>query len=502
MTLRDRRTIIAPWLLPALLLSGCATAPQSPDPVQPQLPAAWQESADSTPLAGAWWQSYQAPVLNQLIEQALAQGPDVAMAAARVQQAEASVNAAGASLFPSLSFSGSSGSRRSTSTSTTTTGATTGAPNSGAPNSGPAPTGTPSGPATGTSSTVGDSTSTVSSVSHSSSASLSLSYELDLWGRISAGVQAANANLEGSRLDLATARLTLISGVANAYFQVLALRARLAVARDTLAAAERIFAIIEVRYRNGAASALDVSRQKATVLNQRAVIQPLEIQEKQTLRALAVLLGSVPQEFSLQSPPLEQVSIPSLGAELPATVLTRRPDIAKLESQIVAANANLAAARAALLPTISLSASGGLSGVALLSLQDPSRSVSLIASLAQSLFDGGRQQSQVDSNLALRRQTLESYRKGILTALKEVDDALGNVVRFRDQESAQIAIRDEAARALKLAELRYKEGAGDYSSVLDAQRTLFSAQDQTAQLRLSRLTASVDLAKALGGGVR
>lgn len=494
MTLRDRR-IISPWLLPALLLSGCATSPQVPDPVQPQPPAAWQESADRTPLDSAWWQSYQAPVLNQLIEQALAQGPDVAMAAARVQQAEASVNAAGASLFPSLSFSGSSGSRRSTSTSTTTTGATTGAPNSGS-----APTGTPSGPATGTSTTTG--TSTVSSVSHSTSASLSLSYELDLWGRISAGVQAANANLEGSRLDLATARLTLISGVANAYFQVLALRARLAVARDTLAAAERIFAIIEVRYRNGAASALDVSRQKATVLNQRAVIQPLEIQERQTLRALAVLLGSVPQEFSLQSPPLEQVTIPSLGAELPATVLTRRPDIAKLESQIVAANANLAAARTALLPTISLSASGGLSGVALLSLQDPSRSVSLIASLAQSLFDGGRQQSQVDSNLALRRQTLESYRKGILTALKEVDDALGNVVRFRDQESAQIAIRDEAARALKLAELRYKEGAGDYSSVLDAQRTLFSAQDQTAQLRLSRLTASVDLAKALGGGVR
>ncbi|WP_036250178.1 TolC family protein, partial [Methylibium sp. T29] len=163
-------------------------------------------------------------------------------------------------------------------------------------------------------------------------------------------------------------------------------------------------------------------------------------------------------------------------------------------------DADVAAARAALLPSVSLSGSAGLASTALLSLANPSSSLGLSASIVQTLFDGGRLRNQVALGESARRQLVESYRLAIYTALKEVEDALGNAVRNRGQEQAQLAIRDEAQRSLRLAELRYREGADDLTSVLDAQRTLFSSIDQLAQLRLARLTAALDLFKALGGG--
>src|SRR5690606_6684905 len=164
------------------------------------------------------------------------------------------------------------------------------------------------------------------------------------------------------------------------------------------------------------------------------------------------------------------------------------------------ADASVDQARAALLPTLQLSAGGTLATNALLSLADPTRGLSLTGAVAQSLFDGGRLRSQVESSDAQRVQALESYRKAVLTALKEVEDALVNTSRQSDQETAQTAIHEEAQRSLNLAERRYKAGADSLSTVLDAQRTFYSAQDQLAQTRLARLTAAVDLIKSLGGG--
>ncbi|GAA4332842.1 efflux transporter outer membrane subunit [Pigmentiphaga soli] len=447
-------------LLAAALLAACAapidhTAPEVP------LPAAWSEPAPrAAQLDAEWWRDFQSDELASLVNQALAASPTLAIAAERVRQAELAVRNAGASLFPTVSLNGSTAQRRNS----------------------------PAGGGW----TVGD----------SSGITLGASYEVDLWGRLDVGVQSSQASLAANRFDFQTARLTLATGVANAYFQVIAARTRLAIARSNLEIAERVFNIVEIRHRNGVVSDLDLSRQRTTVLSQRATIQPLEVQERQALGALAILLGRIPQGFGVATQDFERIAIPAVAPGLPSDLLVRRPDLASGEAQLAAADANVAAARAALLPSISLSGSAGLASTALLSLANPAYSLGLTGSIAQTLFDGGRLRNQVTLTESQRRQLVETYRGAVLTALKEVEDALSNIDRNRNSEAAQTEIRDEAQRTLRLSELRYREGADDITTVLDAQRTLFAAQDTLAQLRLARLTSALDLFKALGGGWR
>lgn len=441
------------------LLAGCAQSPrQHALPVE--LPPTW---GAATPQGNwpdpHWWTGFQAAELDRLIELALADSPDVRIAEQRVRAAELAVQQAGSSLFPSLGLSASSGSRRSE--------------------------------APGSSGTVR---------SESSSAALNIGYEVDLWGRLSAGVRGAEASLDGVRFDQESVRLTLTSGVANAYFQHLSLVDRLEIARQNLQLAERLMAIVETRARYGSASALDVSRQRTTVLSQRAALLPLETQLRQTRHALALLVGKLPGELVLQGDRIERLSLPAVGVDVPGAILSRRPDLARAEADLRAADAQVDVARAALLPTLQLSAGGSLATSTLLSLSDPTRVLSLTGSLAQNLFDGGKLRRQVDIGEVGVQQSWQAYRKTLLTAVKEVEDALVNVERQGTQELNQSAVRDEAQRSLQLSEQRYKAGAAGLSDVLDAQRTFFSAQDQLAQIRLSRLSASVDLIKALGGG--
>lgn len=443
----------------ALVAGGCAAPPIEPPRAAPVVPPRFSEvPAGLDALRPDWWNGFAAPELTALVEQALAGSTDLAIAAERVRQAELAVRNAGASLFPLLSGGASTADRYTD----------------------------PSG-ASGSS-------------TRSSGVSLSASYEIDLWGRLAANVDSAQANLAGSRYALQTVRLSVSSAVANAYFQVLALRVRHVIAQENLAIAERVFRIVQARYDNGAASALDLSRQRTTVLSQRATIEPLQVQERQTLAALALLLGRAPQGFTVAGMPLDALAVPAVAPGLPSDLLLRRPDLASAEAALQAADANVAVARAALLPSIQLSGSTGLASNALLSLANPSFSVGLTASVAQTLFDGGRLRNQVLLSESQRRVLVESYRASIHSALKEVEDSLSNIARNRSQEQSQLAIRDEAQRALRLAELRYREGVEDLLSTLDAQRTLFLAQDSLAQQRLARLTAAVDLYKALGGG--
>ncbi|WP_189689301.1 efflux transporter outer membrane subunit [Pseudorhodoferax aquiterrae] len=446
-------------VLLALVAAGCAAPPVEAPWAEPAMPPRFAEApAGLDALQPDWWNSFAAPELAALVEQALAGSSDLAIAAERVRQAELAVRIAGTSLFPSLSGGASTAERYID----------------------------PSG--------------TGGASARSSGVSLSASYEVDLWGRLAATVDSAQASLAGSRYDLQTVRLSVSSAVANAYFQVLALRVRRAIAQENLAIAERVFRIVQARYDNGAASALDLSRQRTTVLSQRATIEPLQVQERQTLAALALLLGRAPQGFSVAGMALDALAVPAVAPGLPSDLLLRRPDLASAEAALQQADANVAVARAALLPSIQLSGSTGLASSALLSLANPSFSVGLTASVAQTLFDSGRLRNQVLQSESQRRVLVESYRASIHRALKEVEDSLSNIARNRSQEQSQRAIRDEAQRALALAELRYREGVEDLLSTLDAQRTLFLAQDSLAQQRLARLTAAVDLYKALGGG--
>jgi NodT family efflux transporter outer membrane factor (OMF) lipoprotein len=436
--------------------AGCATTSPTLSP-EVQAPGAWNEAAapSAAQISPEWWRAFNSAELQALVTEALAGSPDLAMAVERVRQAEAQVRVAGASLFPSLDVG------FDTRASKTSPGVS----------------------------------------NRSSVTSLSASYEVDLWGRNAAGVRGAEASLRASAYDRDAARLTLIAGVADAYFEVLSLRGRTAVAGDNLAIAERVLALVQARARNGAVSPLDVARQEAAVLSQRAGLLPLEQLERQTLAALAVLVGRLPEGFEVKAPGLAELAVPAINPGLPADLLVRRPDLAAAEAQLAGANADLSAARAALLPSIQLTGSAGVASGALLAvLGGPTSTVALAASILQPIFDGGRLKGQVSIAESRERELVEAYRKTILTAFADVEKALVAASRLAQRESLQSQVQDRAREALRLAEVRYREGADDLLSVLDAQRTLFDAQDQLAQIRLDRLEAATALFKALGGG--
>ena len=446
-------------IMVALLLGACAVIGGAPAP-PPDMPQAYAEpaAADATVPAGDWWGGFGSQELSSFIAAALHANPDIGIAAERVRQAEAQVRIAGATLFPALNFSAGS-SRRET------------RPKGGS-----------------------------WSGENSSNAALSASYELDLWGHNAAGVRAAQYSLRATRFDQETVRLTLIAGVANAYFQVLSLRGRLGVASENLAIAERVFKVVDARVRNGANSALDRARQQAAVLSQRAAIPPLELQQRQTLFALAILLGRAPEGFDTMGSAVTGLAVPRVAPGLPAQLLVRRPDLASAEAQLAAANANVAAARAALLPGIGLTGSAGLASDVLLNfLNGPTATLAIGVSLLQPIFDGGRLRAQVDVAASRERELVENYRKAVLAALADVESALAAGGRTAEQELLQEQVVAQARLALRLAEIRYREGADDLLAALDAQRTLFQAEDQLAQIRLARLQASVGLFKALGG---
>jgi NodT family efflux transporter outer membrane factor (OMF) lipoprotein len=443
----------------ALALTACGTTSPMLKPAV-TAPGAWNEAPpqNGAAVSADWWRTFGSAELQGLVAQALAGSPDLAIAMERVRQAEAQVRVAGSSLFPSIDLGFGTSARQTND-------------------------------------------SRGSSRTEASSTSLSVSYELDLWGRNRSGVRSAESSLAATTYDRDTARLTLIAGVATGYFEVLSLRSRLSVARENLAIAERVLELVSARARNGAASALDVSRQQAAVLSQRAALLPLEQQERQTVAALGILTGQVPQGFDVKATGVADLNVPAIDPGLPSQLLVRRPDLASAEARLASANADVAAARAALLPSISLTGSAGAASAALLTiLGGPTTTLSLGLSLLQPIFDAGRLRGQVTIAQSQERELVESYRRSILTALGEVEDALVAASRQAQQEALQAQVQAQAREALRLAEIRYREGVDDLLTVLDAQRTLFSAQDQLAQIRQNRLAAAVDLYKALGGG--
>jgi NodT family efflux transporter outer membrane factor (OMF) lipoprotein len=428
---------------------------------QVEVGGAWNETAstDAAAVSPTWWTTFGSLELESLMAEALAGSPDLAIAAERVQQAEAQVRVVGASLFPVLSAQGGGAGHRT--------------------------------------STVGGARSGGAVVDSAGNVGLTASYELDLWGKNRAGVRAAESSAAAAGFDRDTAQVTLVSGVATSYFDVLALRTRLAIARDNLATAQKVLDLVSARARNGAASALDISRQEATVLSQQAALLPLEQQEHQTLAALGILVGRAPEATGIGD-----LQVPTIDPGLPSTLLVRRPDLASAEAQLAAANADVAAARAALLPTITLTGTAGLATIALTSIatSGATAAIGIAASLLQPIFDGGRLRGQKAVAESRERELVQTYRKAILSAFADVEEALAGTTRLGQQEQLQTDVQTHAQESLRLAEIRYKAGADDLLTVLDAQRTLFAAQDQLAQIALSRLQAAVGLYKALGGG--
>lgn len=446
----------------ALTLSGCVTTTAIERPVI-GAGEAWNESSSNTDKSVApdklWWRAFGSSELDQLIDQAFRNSPALGAMAQRVFQAEQQVRIAGSSLFPSLNLNG----------------------------------------GTSTSVTDGDE---ASRHSESTSATLNASYELDLWGNLAASRSSAEATFHATSFDYDTVRLSLASSVATTWFQLLALAEQIQVANENLRIAERTEKIVEARHLNGAASRAELLRQQTEVLNQRASLVPLQLQYRQTRSALAVLVGESPLGFEVGpvSGGLLAMEIPGVDEGQPSELLTRRPDLAREEARLQAADANVEQARTAFLPSVSLGLNTSIGSDSLLSLADPVKTAGLTLSLVHSLFDGGQRDAQKAISESQRIELLENYRSAILTALQETDDSLDRLQTSRQQEELQKTVNERALRTLELTELRYKEGSDELLTLLDAQRTLFQTREQLVQLRLARLVATVDLYRALGGG--
>lgn len=451
-------------LLGAVLLAGCDLGPvfSRPEAEIPPAFRATKASAQAAWPAPEWWRGFASAELDALITTARTHNQDLAAAAARIRQADAQARIGGAALLPSVGLGADAGWRQA---STTIRGQQ------------------------------------VQPDIRSYGLGLDIAYEIDFWGRNRALADAARANALASRFDQQTVALGVTTGVARTWFSALALQDRLDVARRNLADAEQTLRVIRGRQEAGTANALDVAQQETLVASQRARLPDLRNQGEQFLIALGILTGQPPAAITARPSTLTRLHRPAVAPGLPSELLARRPDIAFAEAQLLAANANIRAARAAFYPSIQLTASAGLQSAALSTLLGPGALVAALgAGLTQPIFDGGTRRGQLAFSQARQEELLALYRKTVLQALTDVDAALTAIRFTAEQERLQREAVARAQRAADIARAQLEAGTVDITAVLQAQVSLYSAQDALAQIRQAYFLSLIDLFKALGGG--
>jgi NodT family efflux transporter outer membrane factor (OMF) lipoprotein len=327
--------------------------------------------------------------------------------------------------------------------------------------------------------------------------SLSISYAVDLWGLYRAQSESSEASFNATRFDHDATVLLVQSSVATTYFNILSLKDRLAIAQDSLAAAQETLKLVEARFSHGANSALDLAQQRATVASIEAGIPSIESQLASNQHALAILLGRPPEGFAVKTPSSDALKLPAIAAGQPSTLLERRPDIRRAEAQLQGANADIGAARAAFFPNLSLSAAKSVDWLAGAGTTNGS---SIAASILAPIFSGGSLEGNLETSKAKKVELAADYRKAVLTAFGEVEDALVSADASARQATSQAVAAEESRKAYDLSEQSYKAGAVDFLTVLDAERSWLSSRDAEAQARLAQYTAAVNLFIALGGG--
>ncbi len=454
--------------LAVLAVAGAMASCSIMDKFQPPAvasPPSWRGAAAAEPAwpTKDWWQSFGSARLNDLMAQAEGGNLAMAAAAARVRQADASARISGAPLLPAIGAAASGGRMRS-----------------------------PDLPG-------------IQTVKQGSflSPSISASYEIDFWGKNAAAQTSAESTAEGSRFDRQTVQLTTEAAVAATYFEILGLRDQLTVAQQNLADADIILSAFEGRLALGASTDLDVFQQRTEVANERSAIPPLEERLEQANDALATLVGRLPQAMEEEAGSLADLKIPAPFPGLPSDLLTRRPDVLRAEAELRAANADMAVARAELLPSIQLTGQGGLASGALRELLQPGSSLfTLAGSLAQPIFDGGRLEGNVDLQKARYDELVQNYRLQVINAFSDVDRALIAVRKTTEEEKAQRNAVAMAQRSNEIAQAQMEGGTANIITVLNTQRALYQAKAALARASLERLQATVSLFKAMGGGWR
>jgi NodT family efflux transporter outer membrane factor (OMF) lipoprotein len=453
-----------------LLLGGCMVGP---DYVRPTAPVAVQykeadgwkvaQPADDAP-RGAWWEAYRDPVLNGLVAQVEVNNQTIAAAAARVREAEAATQAARAVLFPVVNVGG---------------------------------TAARSSNASGSANVNGNSGSTRNAYG----VALGASWEPDLWGGIRRSIESASGTAQATEADLAAARLSVQASVATNYFLLRVQDAQIALLRDTVTAYEKSVQLTQNQYAAGVVARGDVLQAQAQWKLAQAQIYDAQLARAQLEHAVAVLVGKPPSELSIAPATTLAAIYPEMPPGVPSALLERRPDIAAAERRAAAANAQIGVAQAAFFPSITLSANGGLQSSVIGSLLSlPNRYWSLGASLAQTIFDAGLRSAQKEQAIATYDATVATYRATVLTGFQEVEDNLAALNLLAQEAEVQQAAVDAARQSATIAMNQYRAGTANYIAVVVLQASALNSERTALQITGRRLTASVELVRALGGG--
>lgn len=452
----------------ALLNGGCLLQADLPDPAL-DVPARYKEAGKAPESAVPsldWWRGFKSPELTGLIEEAQTVNLDIAAATARIIQADALARSAGAALLPTLSGNAQVQRSKSSSASLTSTSLTS----------------------------VGREITTYS-------ASLSASYEIDFWGKNHDTTLAAEETANANRFDRDVVALTTYAGVANAYFQVLSTQDRIRIAGRNIASAQRIYDAIKTRVEAGTSTDLDLAQQESVLLSQKASVPPLRQTLAQNVNALATLVSRPPESLRVDGGSLSRLALPRVTPGLPSELLTQRPDIRRQEAQLASQTANVGNARAQFFPSIQLTGQGGYQSAALAALFTPNAVFyNIAAGATQPIFDGGRILANFDYQQARQQELLQTYRKTVVSAFADVDNALNAVRQTAIRLRLQQAQTDASRRAFDLSDQRLRAGTIDIVTLLNTQLTLFQAEDALAQAQLARFQAVISLYQALGGG--
>lgn len=455
--------------------AACSFAPHYSKPTPPTpAPAQYQESGDWQPAApadsqnrGDWWTVFQDPTLDALESRVTAANQNIKAAFARLQQARAETRIQRSALFPTLT-AGSSATRSRTSVNS--------------------PAYSPIKPAVGNDFVL----------------DADLSYEIDVWGRIRNSVASARASEQASAADLATLDLSTHAELASDYFTLRGQDTEQALLDQTVADYARAVQLTRVLFEGGAAARADLDQAEAQLQTARTQAADIHLRRAQTEHAIAVLVGESPSTFHLDSQPLRlDVAPPAIEPGLPSVLLERRPDVAAAERRTAAANADIGVARAAYFPVFSLPGTGGFESTSTSNwISAPSRFWSIGPSAVLTVFDAGRHRAQSAQAHALYDEEVATYRQTVLTAYQEVEDNLAALRDLDAEASSQAAAVAATASALKQAQFQYQGGLVTYLQVVVTENAALSAQLSAADIQIRRMSATVLLIKALGGGWR
>ena len=465
--MRLKRLFEMSIVLPSILLAGCKAL--GPDYIRPQqlLPKSFQEAQvneNAEVISNQWWKLYHDPVLDDLIEKTNKYNADIKIAVARIEEADGYLREVGAALFPQVNLDSSASRYKITELGATHLF------------NGMSPT------------------------RSNYNVKLGTTFELDFWGKLRRAQESARAQALASRFAKETVDLSLKSLITGDYFLLRSLDSQIELTKSSMQIREDSLALTKRRLEGGVSSALDVHQAEAAFTNLKAQLADLIRQRAVIEHQLAILTGDLDLKIgagdihSLPIPP-----VPPVG--LPSALLEARPDVRQAEQNLIAANARIGVAKAALFPTISLTA--GLGGESK-DLGEVLKSAARIwnggLSLNLPVFDSGRLNSKVDQATAEQKQLLASYERAVQHAFEEVNDALVNVRQNTERENALNLSQQSSSNALEIANSRYKSGYTGYLEVLDAQRVFNDASLAYIQSRQARLASTVELFKALGGG--